>query len=108
MDDADGPYFLAWREFTVVEADLCRFQGVDVDPQYVVLLRLVRENEVGSFCLLDDELGYLASLRRVLLAKEVLDGVEVVLAHGLLIHAPLFTIINPYDVIVICPQRSTK
>lgn len=108
MYDTDGPYLLAGRELAVVEADLRRLKGVDVDPQYVVLLCLVREDEVGPFCLLDDKLRDLAPLWIVLLAEEVLDGVEAVLAHGFLIHALLTIIIHPVMSLPISHQRSTK
>lgn len=99
MDDTDGPYLLAWREFAIVETDLRRFEGVDVDPKHVVLLRLMSQDEIRSFCFLDDELGNFASLRRVLLAEEVLDSIEVVLAHSLFIHA-LPIVIYSDDVII--------
>jgi hypothetical protein len=71
VDDADGAHLLAGGELAVVEADLVGLERVDVDSEDVVLLGLVAKDEVGPFCLLDDELRYLPPLRRVLLPQQV-------------------------------------
>jgi hypothetical protein len=85
VNDANSSYFFARGELTVVKPNLGTFEGVDIHPQDVVFLCLVPEDKVRPLCLLNDELGNLATLGRILLAKEVLDRVQIVLAHCLVI-----------------------
>lgn len=56
MDNADGANLLFGGEFAIVKPDLGGLEGVDIDSEDIVFLRLVTEDKIGSFSLLYDEL----------------------------------------------------
>ncbi len=67
MNDANGAFLLFGSKFAVVESNLRRLHGIDVNSYNNVFLCLMMKDEVWPFLLLDDKLGYFASLGRVFL-----------------------------------------
>ena len=62
MNDANSAFLLFGSEFAVVESNLRRLYGIDVDSYNSIFLCLMMKDEVWPFLLLDDKLGYLPSL----------------------------------------------
>jgi hypothetical protein len=54
VDDAYGSFLLLGREFAIVEPDLRRPEGIDVQPYNRIFLSLMPEDEIGPFPLLND------------------------------------------------------
>ena len=79
-------FLLSWREFSIVELDIARVEGVDIDSIDSVGLCLMRKNKVFPWIGVTLKLRYFASLW-IVLGQEILDSLETFLAaSSTLIH----------------------